>query len=203
MLRIERAIRSKRPSLSLAMERVVARSADRERPVFAFRICITYIRAVKQKWYVEFLIIVVMIVMAIIFALNIDFSSSSKTSGVNSTENVKPKTVSPEKERWLEGRSIFRSHCASCHNIKYDGVGPPLKGVADRWKKAGSYQGKTGGQWMKIWIRNWHDVVDAKYKYGIDMANSRPAQMNIFVELTDKQIDDILFYTESPDMAHP
>jgi hypothetical protein len=35
------------------------------------------------------------------------------------------------------------------------------------------------------------------------MANSRPAQMNIFVELTDKQIDDILFYTESPDMAHP
>ena len=53
---------------------------------------------------------------------------------------------------------------------------------------------------MNIWIRNWHDVVDSGYKYGIDMANSRPAQMNIFVELTDQQIADILFYVEAPDM---
>jgi len=171
--------------------------------MLAFGSAITYIRAVKQKWYIEFLIITVMIAMAIIFALNIDFSSNPTTSGVNSTEVEKPKPVSAAKERWLEGRSLYRSHCNSCHNIKYDGVGPPLKGVAERWRKAGPYKGKSGEQWMKIWIRNWHDVVDAGYKYGIDMANSRPAQMNIFVELTDKQIDDMLYYTESPDMAHP
>lgn len=133
---------------------------------------------------------------AIVFALNIDFPSAPKTT--SATKDTAPSAPSPEKERWLEGRSLFKSHCVSCHNIKFDGVGPPLKGVANRWHAAGDYKGKTGEQWMNIWIRNWHDVVDAGYKYGVDMANSRPAQMNIFVELTDKQIADILFYIEAP-----
>ncbi len=155
----------------------------------------------SSKWYVEFLIVVVMIVVAIIFALNLDFTSAPKP--VSSTAVDKygaPVAASPEKQRWTDGRTLFRSHCASCHNIKYDGVGPPLKDCASHWKAAGSYKGKSGEQWMNIWIRNWHDVVDAGYKYGIDMANSRPAQMNIFVELTDQQIADIMFYVESPDM---
>ena len=94
---------------------------------------------------------------------------------------------------------MFKSNCASCHNPNSDGTGPALKGVDVKWRVAGSYKGKSGDQWLKIWIRNWHDVVDSGYKYGIEMANSRPAQMNVFPYLTDQQIDDILFYVNNPD----
>lgn len=156
----------------------------------------------RPKWYVEFLIILAMIVIAIIGVLNIDFTGTpTKIPDTKTEKNGEALPPSSKKERWLQARSLFKSNCASCHNIKFDGVGPPLKDVTARWKAAGSYQGKTGEQWMYIWIHNWHDVVDAKYKYGVDMANSRPAQMNVFVGLTNKDIDDILFYVESPDMG--
>ena len=158
-----------------------------------------YIRAVSKKWYVEFLVVLVIIIAAIVFALNINFSSQKAGSQVTKVAD-KP---SPEKERWLRGRDIFKANCVACHNVKYDGVGPPLKGAAGRWKAAGSYQGKTGEQWMKTWVRNWHDVVDAGYKYGIDLKNSRPAQMNIFPALSDDDIDKIMFYVESPDLGKP
>ena len=158
----------------------------------------------KSKWYVEFLLVVVLILVAIVFALNLNFSSQDTIfhvgKGNKDINLVKP---SPEKEKWLAGRDVFKANCASCHNIKFDGVGPPLKGATARWKAAGSYQGKTGDQWMKMWVRNWHDVVNADYKYGVDLKNSRPAQMNIFNWLTDEQIDNIMFYVESPDMGKP
>ena len=140
---------------------------------------------------------------AIIFALNIDFSSKDAVFHVSKsgtdTTSTKP---SPERDKWLAGKDLFKANCASCHNPKSDGVGPALMGVTARWQAAGSYQGKTGEQWMRVWIKNWRDVVNAGYKYGIDMHNSRPAEMNIFGGyLTDEKIDNILFYVESPDFG--
>jgi mono/diheme cytochrome c family protein len=98
---------------------------------------------------------------------------------------------------------LFKANCSGCHNPKSDGTGPALQGVTARWKAAGPYRGKTGEQWLKVWIHNWQDVVAAKYKYGIELSNSRPAQMNIFPYLSDDDIDNILFYIESPDRSHP
>ena len=142
---------------------------------------------------------------AIIFALNINFSSEDTVFHVSkSNKDTAQAKPSPEKERWLAGKDLFKANCASCHNPKSDGTGPALIGVTARWRAAGSYQGKTGEQWMHAWIRNWRDVVNAGYKYGIDMHNSRPAEMNVFGGyLTDQKIDDILFYIESPDTAKP
>ena len=144
-----------------------------------------------------------MILMAVSFALNVDFSSCNKPVAVNKPADSVSTAPNSEKERWLKGRDLFRANCASCHNIKFDGAGPALNGVKARWIAAGAYKGKSGEQWLKTWIRNWHDVVDADYKYGVEMANSRPAQMNIFNWLDDGKIDDILFYVESPDLSKP
>ena len=142
-----------------------------------------------------------MIVGAILFALNIKLPSCNSKKPVvnngNDTTGTNSKT-SLQAQKWDEGKSLFRSNCAACHNPNSDGTGPVLKDVEARWKAAGSYQGKTGEQWLKVWIRNWNDVVNAGYKYGIDMANSRPAQMNVFSSLSDEQIDDILLYVNDP-----
>jgi hypothetical protein len=164
---------------------------------------ITYICAVRSKWYIEFSIVLVMILVAIVCVLNIDFTSTSRSPLPKGdvTNTTVPEKPNPDKAKWLAGRDVFRANCAGCHNPTFDGVGPCLKGATIRWKAAGSYQGKTGDQWMKMWIRNWHDVVNAGYKYGIDLKNSRPAQMNIFVGMTDEKIDNIMFYVDSPDLG--
>lgn len=108
-----------------------------------------------------------------------------------------------DKAKWTEGKSLFKANCAACHNPKVDGTGPALQGVTAQWENAGDYKGKTGKQWLHIWIRNWNDAVNDGYKFAIDMANSRPAAMNVFATLKDEDIDNILLYTENPDAFAP
>ncbi|MDB5283486.1 MAG: c-type cytochrome [Bacteroidota bacterium] len=142
------------------------------------------------------------IVAAMVFALNIHFPSCNSKKQVidNKAERGnKNSSKSPEDLKWSEGRSLFKSNCAACHNPKVDGTGPALKDVDLRWKAAGSFKGKSGEQWLKIWIRNWNEVVESGYKYGVDMANSRASQMNVFSSLSDEQIYAILFYVDNPD----
>lgn len=104
-----------------------------------------------------------------------------------------------DKAKWNEGKSLFKSNCAACHNPKADGTGPALQGVTARWEGAGEHKGKNGKQWLYTWIRNWKDAVGGGYKYAVDMANSRPSEMNLFPNLNEGQIDDILLYVENPD----
>lgn len=108
-----------------------------------------------------------------------------------------------DKSKWTEGKSLFKSNCAACHNPKADGTGPALAGVTARWESAGDFQGKTGKQWLTVWIKNYNDAVKANYKYAVDMANSRPAGMNIFNTLKDEDIDKILYYSENSDKFNP
>ncbi len=104
-----------------------------------------------------------------------------------------------DKAKWTEGKSLFKSNCAACHNPKADGTGPALQGVTARWEGAGDFKGKTGKQWLYTWIHNWNDAVGGGYKYAVEMANSRPAAMNVFATLKDQDIDNILLYVENPD----
>ncbi|MBL0309951.1 MAG: c-type cytochrome [Bacteroidetes bacterium] len=104
-----------------------------------------------------------------------------------------------DKAQWAEGKSLFKSNCAACHNPKADGTGPALEGVTARWEAAGEFKGKSGKQWLYSWIKNYNDDVSSGYKYAVDMANSRPASMNLFNTLKDEDIDKILLYTENPD----
>ena len=104
----------------------------------------------------------------------------------------------PKDDDWAEGKLLYRSYCNSCHKPTENSLGPILIGATQRWHNAGSYQGKTGDQWLKAWVRNWKDVAAAGYPYGVDMAKSRQAEMNMFINLTDRQIDQILHYADDP-----
>ncbi|MCS6933813.1 MAG: c-type cytochrome [Chitinophagales bacterium] len=110
-------------------------------------------------------------------------------------------TAEIDKAKWNEGKALFKSNCAACHNPKVDGTGPALMGVTARWEAAGEFKGKTGKQWLYVWIKNWNDPVNAGYKYAMDMANSRPSAMNVFATLKDEDIDKMLLYVENPDFG--
>ncbi len=109
-----------------------------------------------------------------------------------------------DKAKWSDGKALFKSNCAACHNPKADGTGPALMGVTARWEAAGDFKGKTGKQWLYTWITNWTDAVSGGYKYAVDMRASRPAQMNVFAGiLKPEDIDKILLYVENPDAGGP
>lgn len=151
--------------------------------------------------FVEFGLIALLLVAVVVFVWNVDFSFGGKNT-TEKKEDKKDEVVvkdNPEAAAWKEGKDLFKSNCAACHNPKAEGTGPALTGVTARWKAAGEYKGKTGEQWMREWIRNWNEPVNAGYKYAIDMANSRPSQMNVFATLRDEQIDMIMTYVESPE----
>jgi cytochrome c2 len=106
-----------------------------------------------------------------------------------------------DKAKWAEGKALFNSNCASCHNPLKDNTGPALKGVTDRWEAAGSFGGKTGNQWLHTWIHNWNDAVNARYPYAVTMKASRVPAMNVFVSLKDADIDNILLYVENSEIG--
>src|SRR6218665_821342 len=96
-----------------------------------------------------------------------------------------------------EGKALFKANCASCHNPTQAGTGPALKGVLGRWEAAGDFQGKSGKEWLHIWIKNWNTPVNAKYSYALEMSNFSPSQMNLFPTLKDEDIDKILLYVDN------
>jgi mono/diheme cytochrome c family protein len=138
------------------------------------------------------------VIAAFIFCLcyllwNVNFYSSKKKG-----KATVPDYSSTLQDQNLEnGRLLFRSYCNSCHYPDQNSLGPPLAGAKKRWANAGSFKGKTGDEWLKMWVRNWKDVVAAGYPYGIQMAKSRENEMNYFYNLTDRQIDLILNYVDS------
>ena len=104
-----------------------------------------------------------------------------------------------DKAKWADGKSLFKSNCASCHNPKVAQTGPALMGVTKRWEDAGDFGGKTGKQWLYTWIKNWNNAVAGKDPYAVNIQNYSPSQMNLFPNLKDEDIDKILLYVENPD----
>ncbi len=144
-----------------------------------------------------------MLVLAVVFAWNVSLPSCNKTTTAAKEENKDSSAVAIDPN-WKEGKEIFKANCAACHNPKADGTGPALMGVTARWKAAGDFEGIPSDKWLKMWIRNYNDVVGSGYKYGIDLINSRAARMNVFGPMmTDEKIDKILLYVENPDGLKP
>jgi cytochrome c2 len=89
-----------------------------------------------------------------------------------------------DENRQKEGRKLFRSLCASCHKLDKKLVGPALGGVEERRENS----------WLKSWIKN-----NAEFqKVNAEAAEASlydTSAMNAFPQLTDKNIDDILYYT--------
>ena len=89
-----------------------------------------------------------------------------------------------DEARQKEGRKLFKSLCASCHKLDKKLIGPALGKVEDRREN----------DWLKSWIKNNAEFqkVDSD---AAQAAEFHPSAMTAFPQLSDKQIDDILYYT--------
>jgi len=88
-----------------------------------------------------------------------------------------------------DGKALFQSNCATCHNPIKNSTGPALKGVTSR---------VTDPKLLHAWIHNNAQVLASGNKYFNDLYlqyNKTP--MNVFPSLTDAEIDAILKYVET------
>ena len=101
------------------------------------------------------------------------------------------KTANAENKNIENGKNLFKKNCTACHSLdlKKELIGPALSGITDRKNR----------NWLKKWIKNNKSLrnsgdKDAIYiyqKYG-------KIEMNLFPNLSDKEIDDILDFIKNP-----
>ena len=91
-----------------------------------------------------------------------------------------------DEARQKEGKKLFKSLCASCHKLDKKLVGPALAGIED----------KRTNEWLKAWIKDNAALRASGDKDAIAIFEEyNGSSMNAFPQLTDQNIDDILYYT--------
>jgi len=96
-------------------------------------------------------------------------------------------SISLSAQDAANGKKIFNANCAACHKLDKKLVGPPLKGISE----------KREAKWLKSWIKNSAALIksgDADAKAIFEEYNKMP--MMAFPQLSDKDIDDIIAYTD-------
>ncbi|MBA6156057.1 c-type cytochrome [Tenacibaculum sp. S7007] len=91
-----------------------------------------------------------------------------------------------DEARQKEGKKLFKSLCASCHKLDKKLVGPALGGVEEKRSK----------EWLQAWIKDNAALRASGDKDAIEIFDEyKQSNMTAFPQLTDKNIDDILYYT--------
>jgi mono/diheme cytochrome c family protein len=97
-----------------------------------------------------------------------------------------------DEARQKEGRKLFKSLCASCHKLDRKLVGPALAGV----------EGRRENDWLKAWIKNNAELRASGDRDAVAIFEEyNGSSMNAFPQLSDQQIDDILYYTTVGEIA--
>lgn len=98
------------------------------------------------------------------------------------------------------GMKLFKQNCSSCHALDKQVVGPPLKGVVDRVKKDAG----LGPEWLHKWIKDNKALRASGDKYANEIFKKyNNTEMQVFPNLSEKDIDDILAYTTNPPVDKP
>lgn len=93
------------------------------------------------------------------------------------------------------GEKLFKANCTACHALDKQVVGPPLKGVVERVKT----EGGVDTDWLHKWIKDNKALRASGDKYANEIFEKyNKTEMQVFPNLTDKDIDDILAYTTNP-----
>lgn len=89
----------------------------------------------------------------------------------------------------LDGKALFQSNCASCHNPLKDATGPALKGADTR---------VPSKEWLHKWVRNSSALIASGDKYANEIYNKwGKTAMTPFPGLSDEEIDAIFTYVNS------
>ena len=88
-----------------------------------------------------------------------------------------------------DGKALFQSNCASCHNPLKDATGPALKGADAR---------VPSKEWLYDWVHNSGAMIQKGDKYAVEVYNKwGKTAMTPFPTLTNEEIDAIFTYVNS------
>ncbi|WP_299106489.1 cytochrome c3 family protein [uncultured Tenacibaculum sp.] len=91
-----------------------------------------------------------------------------------------------DEARQKEGKKLFKTNCAACHKLNKKSTGPALGKVEERREN----------DWLKAWIKDNAALRASGNKDAIAIFEEyNGASMTAFPTLSDKNIDDILYYT--------
>ncbi|KQS90185.1 c-type cytochrome [Chryseobacterium sp. Leaf394] len=98
------------------------------------------------------------------------------------------------------GETLFKANCTACHALDKQVVGPALKGVVERLK---SEQG-LDTEWLHKWIKDNKALRASGDKYANEVFEKfNKTEMQVFPNLSDADIDNILAYTTNPPVEEP
>ncbi|MFD2827848.1 c-type cytochrome [Leeuwenhoekiella polynyae] len=87
------------------------------------------------------------------------------------------------------GKALFNANCAACHKLYSRATGPALYDVTERRDR----------DWLYRWIKNNKELRDSGDPEAIAIYEEYGGTaMNLFPQLTNADIDDILAYTDTP-----
>lgn len=117
----------------------------------------------------------------------------SQDSTAQDTAAVAETTSAPTSEAATagdpaQGRELFNSLCAACHNLDNNSIGPPLRGITD----------KRDSEFLHGWIKNNQQMIASGDPTAIEVSKISTTEMSIFPQLTDADIDNILAYVSQP-----
>lgn len=82
------------------------------------------------------------------------------------------------------GKQLFKINCAACHKLEGKLIGPELLGITET----------RDADWLKAWILDNNALIASGDKLAKDVADSNPAVMTPFPQLSDEDLDNILKY---------
>ncbi len=93
--------------------------------------------------------------------------------------------VDVDKTRYDEGKDLFKNLCAACHKLDKKLVGPKLGNITDTREM----------DWLKSWISDNTALIASGDADAIEAAEFSPTAMTAFPQLSEKNIEDVLYYT--------
>ncbi len=86
----------------------------------------------------------------------------------------------------VEGKTLFKDKCASCHNLATNSTGPALTPKVNELDEA----------YLIPWIKNNVALVASGNKQAVEASKFSPTEMKTFPTLTDDQIKSIIAYAK-------
>jgi cytochrome c2 len=102
-----------------------------------------------------------------------------------------PKSTEPLTSS-LDGESLFRANCVSCHKPKKHSTGPMLAGARKRWADAGEAENIYTYVKDPVALR-----VSGNSPYATKIAEYSPSEMTPQAALTNEEIEAILVYCDN------
>ena len=92
----------------------------------------------------------------------------------------------------VAGETLFKANCAACHKMDKKGVGPALRGVADKYDR----------DWLYQWIKDSQGLIKSGDSKAVTIfAENNSSVMTSFPALSNEDIDNILAYSSLPKPA--